>query len=219
MQITICRGDDVLVTGPNDACHVKTLECHVKTLENVLCRIAKHNIRLKVSKCKFMQTQVEYMGYLVDAKGLHPTDEKVEAIVQAPTPANVTELKSYLGLLNYYARFLGNLSTVLHPLLELLQHKHSWEWTKECEEVLKESKQMLLSSIVVVHYDKRKPLILACDASEYGIGAVISHTMDRPCIAQWLGHPLGVREAGVRFPTASHQRRKNWEVCASQLGA
>ena len=125
-----------------------------------------------------MTDSVEYLGHIVDSEGLHSTEEKVKAIVNAPSPSNVTELRSFLGLLNYYGRFMKNLSMQLRPLHELLKRESVWKWTSDCEAAFKSAKDQLLQSTIVVHYDTRKPLKLACDASPYGVGAVISHVME-----------------------------------------
>lgn len=99
--------------------------------------------------------------------------EKVKAIKEAPSPRNIHELKAYLGLLNYYSKFLPNLSQKLRPLYQLLKADQLWRWTK----TFKASKDLLLSSQLLVHYDSTKELILACDASQYGIGAVLAHRL------------------------------------------
>ena len=118
------------------------------------------------------------MGHRIDSEGLHPTDEKVEAIVKAPEPKNVSELRAFLGLINYYGKFLKNLSSLLHPLNELLQKDKSWVWTEACKQAFQKCKLELTANSVLVHYDPTKPLRLACDASPYGVGAVISHIID-----------------------------------------
>ena len=97
--------------------------------------------------------------------------------MQAKSPTNVTELKSYLALLNYYGKFLPNLATTLHPLYDLLQKDRPWKWTEACEGVFVKSKKQLQDSPLLVHYDLKKSLRLACDASPYGVGAFISHVM------------------------------------------
>ena len=101
--------------------------------------------------------------------------EKVKAVVKAPKPKNVTELKSYLGLLNYYSCFISNLSTTLQPLNKLLCKGNKWTWSAKCEEVFEQGKQALVTSPALAHFDPTKPITLACDASPYGVGAVISH--------------------------------------------
>ena len=89
----------------------------------------------------------------------------------------MTELKSYLGLLTYYGKFLSNLSTRLAPLYKLLSKKEPWKWTSAQDKAFNESKELLTSSQLLVHFDSKFPLLLACNASAYGIGAVLAHRM------------------------------------------
>ena len=110
--------DDILIGAST---HVE----HDSPLDQVLDRLESKNMRAKRSKCKFNRPSVDYLGHIIDGEGIHPTDEKMTAIIEAPQPSNVSELKSYLGLLNYYNRFLQNLSNLLHPLHELLRADHS----------------------------------------------------------------------------------------------
>ena len=100
--------DDILVSG-------ESVEAHLRNLEAVLTRLEEAGIRLKKKKCEFLLNEVEYLGYWISAKGLHPTNEKLEAVAACPTPIDVTQLKSFLGLLTYYGKFLPNLSTLLAP--------------------------------------------------------------------------------------------------------
>ncbi|XP_056135313.1 uncharacterized protein K02A2.6-like, partial [Lampris incognitus] len=113
LEHVTCFLDDILVTG-------RTREEHLRNLDEVLSRLESYGVRVKRAKCDFMQEKVEYLGHLIDKEGLHPTETKIAAIVNAPQPTNVTELRSFL----------------------------------------------------------EKPLRLACDASPYGIGAVMSHIME-----------------------------------------
>ena len=103
--------------------------------------------------------------------------EKVKAISDAPAPRTVSELRSYLGMINYYNHYLPQLSMVLNPLLRLLNKGTKWSWGKPQDEAFQKSKGMLQSSAVLVHYDASKELILSCDTSPYGVGAVLSHQM------------------------------------------
>uniref|UniRef100_A0AAV2K5K2 Gypsy retrotransposon integrase-like protein 1 n=1 Tax=Knipowitschia caucasica TaxID=637954 RepID=A0AAV2K5K2_KNICA len=162
--------DDILLTGRSD-------HEHLETLNEVLRRLQEAGLRLKRNKCAFLEREAEFLGHKVDSAGLHPPPNKVKAVGQAPAPKNVTELKSYLGLLNYYNRFLPNLSTLLAPLHKLLRKDTPWCWKEEQERAFGESKKLLQSSKVLVHYDSQKDLLLACDASPYGVGAVLSHRM------------------------------------------
>ena len=110
---------------------------------------------------------MEYLGYKIDAQGLHPNNSKVEAIVNTPAPTNISELRSFLGLLNYYGKFVANLSTLLHPLHQLLQAVTQWNWSPQCKEAFKTCKQRLLKSKWLAHYNTEMKLRLACDASPY----------------------------------------------------
>ena len=108
--------DDVLVTGRND-------KEHLQTLEEVFTRFKKYGLRVKPEKCEFMKDSVVYMGVKISAAGIQPTEKKVEAVTKAPAPKNVTELRSWLGMLNFHAKFLPNLSSIIHPLNNLLGNK------------------------------------------------------------------------------------------------
>ena len=166
----ICYLDDILVTGRSDA-------EHLANLEEVLRRLQEYGIRLKREKCRFYQAEVEYLGHLVDAQGVHTSPKKVQAVLDAPEPRNLQELRSFLGLVNYYAKFMGNLASTLHPLHDILRADKTWQWSTDCQRAFQRAKESLSQSPVLVHYDPTLPLILAADASSYGVGAVISHRL------------------------------------------
>ena len=162
--------DDILVTGQTDG-------KHLDHLAEVLRRLSKAGMWLKRSKCAFLLPSVQYLGHTISAEGLRTSDEKVIGILKAPAPRNVTELRSFLGLVNYYGKFLPDLATTLAPLYALLQKQKKWAWGREQKEAFQKVKDLLKSSRVLVHFDDKLPLILSCDASPYGIGAVLSHKM------------------------------------------
>ena len=162
--------DDILVTGTTE-------KEHLRSLEEVLRRLDKSGLRARKSKCLFMAPSVSYLGHKIDAEGLHPLPDKLQAVKAAPTPRNVSELKSYLGLLTYYGKFLPNLSMRLQPLYQLLTKDCQWKWSKAQEKAFQESKDLLQSSQLLVHFNPQLPIILACDASAFGIGAVLAHLM------------------------------------------
>jgi len=99
----------------------------------------------------------------------------VEAISKAPAPKNVTELRSFLEMINYYSKFIPNLATTLHPLHVLLRDGVKWHWSEECAKSFTKFKNHLIEAPVLVHCDPKLPVRLAGDASNYGIGAVLSH--------------------------------------------
>ena len=163
--------DDILVTG-------KSLEDHIKNLEEVFIRLERAGVRLKKTKCKFMRTSLEYLGHVISEKGLQPSKKNLAAIRGAPEPQDVSQLKSFLGLVNYYGKFLPNLASTLSPLYALLRKNCKWHWEESQKQAFEEAKIQLASERLLVHYDSEKPLLLACDASPYGIGAVMSHRFE-----------------------------------------
>ncbi|CAI5689533.1 unnamed protein product [Oreochromis niloticus] len=167
---THCYLDDILVSGPDK-------QTHLRTLEAVLSRLEDYGLHLKQEKCLFFQESVEYLGHIIDAAGLHKSTEKVRAVMEAPAPADVSQLRSFLGMLNYYGRFIPDLATVLKPLNELLSKEKKWQWTSACESAFQKAKERLASPEILTHYNHELPLCLACDASPYGVGAVLSHVM------------------------------------------
>ena len=163
--------DDILVTGT-------TLQEHLQNLEEVFKRLQTAGLHLNKQKCFFLRERVVYLGHVIDKDGLHPIEAKVQAIKDAPEPVNLTQLRSFLGLINYYNKFLPNLSSTLTPLYSLLNKQQKWHWGTDQQKAFQAAKDALQSDSLLVYYDPQKPLVLACDASEYGIGAVLSHIVD-----------------------------------------
>ena len=98
-----------------------------------------------LSKCAFMLPTIEYLGHRIPSEGIQPTTGKVRAVLEAPAPQNITQLRSFLGMINYYAKFLAQLSTLLEPLYGLLQKKTRWIWGVAQKRALEEAKKGLTS--------------------------------------------------------------------------
>ena len=163
--------DDILITGSSQ-------EDHLERLGLVLQRLQDFGFRLRRVKCAFFLQSVEYLGHVITAEGLKPCDKKVRAIIAAPSPKDISQLRSFLGLMNYYKKFLPNLSSILSPLYELLHKQRGWAWKDEQSRAFKRAKELLTSDHLLVHFDPVKDIIVSCDASPYGIGAVLSHRLD-----------------------------------------
>lgn len=159
--------DDILISGA-------TIEEHLQTLDIILQKLETVGLKLNKSKCFFLHPRVEYLGHIIDKDGLHPTMEKVLAIREAPNSRNVSKLRSFFGIINYYNRFLQNLSTKLAPLYRLLQKYTPWTWGSNEDKAFEAAKRALQDNSLLVHYDETKPLVLAC----YGLRAVLSHIME-----------------------------------------
>ena len=116
--------DHILVTGATES-------EYLQTLDKVLTQLHNAGIRLRCNKCAFMLRQVDYLGHSISAEGLKPSEEKIRALSQAPAPTNLTQLRSFLGMVNYYGKFLKGLSSMLAPLYALLQKNEKWKWGQE----------------------------------------------------------------------------------------
>ncbi|VDI51049.1 Hypothetical predicted protein [Mytilus galloprovincialis] len=121
--------------------------------------------------------EIEFCGHKIDKHGLHKTEDKIKAILDTPEPQNVTQVRSILGLMNYYHKFLPNISSVVRPLHRLLEKDAKWDWNEECKVSFKRAKDLVTSEQVLCHYDPELPIRLACDASPFGLGVVLSHKM------------------------------------------
>lgn len=99
----------------------------------------------------------------------------MKAVIDAPLPRNIQELWSFLGLLNYYARFLPNFASTLHPLHVLLHAEEPWHWSDFCERAFRAAKQKLVEAPVLAHYNPDYPTVLAGNASAYGVFGCIAH--------------------------------------------
>lgn len=116
LEKVMCFIDDVLIGG-------NTFKECLDNLMATINRFKEFNVRIKIEKCEFFKESVKYLGHIISIHGIQPNPEKVKAIVEAPSPKDVSQLKSYLGLINYYAKFLPHLSTELAVLYQLTKKK------------------------------------------------------------------------------------------------
>ena len=166
----LCYLDDILVCGSTEGEHLERLKV-------VLAKLQEAGLRLRLDKCSFKVAQVSYLGYVIDASGIHPAKDKVRAIVEAPVPKDKKQLQSYLGIFNFYRRFVSNCSTILEPLNMLLRDGVDWKWTEDQDNAFKVSKTSLLNSNALVHFDTQLPITIISDSSAYGVGAVLCHSV------------------------------------------
>ena len=160
--------DDIRVSGTN-------MQDHLQKLRQVFSRLQKYNIRINVKKSEFLTDRIHYCGYVIDKNGINKASDKIEAIANMPKPTNITELRSFLGMVHYYDRFVPNLSAILQPLNRLLEKNVKFHWSVECERSFQAAKKAFTSQKCLVHFDPSLPITLATDASSYGVGAVLSH--------------------------------------------
>ena len=128
---------------------------------------------MKEEKCAFMQPSVVYMGRRIMADGLQPTGDKVAAIRNAPIPRNKTELRSWLGMVNFHAQFLPHLASRVRHLHDLLCLKSTWTWSTQCQKEYDGVKSAISEQATLVHYDPQETVQVMNDASPYGVAAVL----------------------------------------------
>lgn len=167
MEGVLCFLDDVLITGKNRG-------EHMYRLKKVLQRLKEANLTLKKNKCEFFRDQITYLGYDINKSGIKKSIDKVKAISQAPRPSNISELQSFIGLVNYYRCFVPNASAIMTPLYDLLKKGASWSWSAEQESAFNNIKEKLTSEDTLAHFDPSAKLILTVDASPKGLGAILS---------------------------------------------
>ena len=166
-----CFLDDIIIGAASFE------ECRTKLLE-VLCRLNKHQVKINMDKCRLLEKEVKYLGHVLCDGKISPNPEKIKAIVEASPPSNITQLQAFLGLVNFYGRFIPNLSSELSVLYKLLRKDVKFEWNGSCQKTFQNCKKLILSNNVLELYDPNKQIILTTDASPYGVGAVLSHLIN-----------------------------------------
>ena len=135
-------------------------------------------IRLRREKCRFFESEIEHLGHVVNEHGVRPNPKKAEAIRRAPAPKDKQALESRLCTAQYYADFIPGFASLAGPLNELRRKGVQYKWTPECQAAFDAIKSELAVQTTRVHFDECRPLILATDASPYGVGAVLLQKLD-----------------------------------------
>uniref|UniRef100_A0A914Y244 RNA-directed DNA polymerase n=1 Tax=Panagrolaimus superbus TaxID=310955 RepID=A0A914Y244_9BILA len=160
--------DDVLIGSKN-------VEEHTKHLEMVLARIMEWGFKLNPKKCKFYCSSIRFLGKIIDSSGIHPDPEKIAAIQKMAEPTDVKTLRSFLGLVNFYQSFIPAFREIREPLDDLLKNDAPWSWNVREKAAFNGIKDKLAAECMLTHYDPRLPITVAADASDTGMGGVISH--------------------------------------------
>jgi hypothetical protein len=164
---TIAYLDDILVFSRNK-------EEHVGHVKKVLGALQEAGLLVKPEKCEFHKDSVEFLGFILTLEGIKMDKKKVAAIVEWPTPTNVTEVQSFLGFANFYRRFIKGYSMIVGPLTTLTKKDHPFEWTDAAEKAFQKLKNAFTSEPILRTFDPERPIILETDASDYAIGACLS---------------------------------------------
>uniref|UniRef100_A0A5S6QZD2 RNA-directed DNA polymerase n=1 Tax=Trichuris muris TaxID=70415 RepID=A0A5S6QZD2_TRIMR len=157
--------DDVIIVGKNS-------EDHQKNLEAVLERIDEFGFCIRPEKCTEC---IKYLGFVFDKHGRRPDPAKVEAITRMAAPTNASSLRSFLGMLNYYGSFVKEMRELRASLDALLKKDQPFVWSSDCQATFDKAKLLLNSDLLLTHYNAAMEVVVAADASEKGVGAVIMH--------------------------------------------
>ena len=187
--------DDIIVFS-------RTPEEHIEILKCVFEKLSKAGLRLKPSKCEFFKSRVAYLGHIVSKDGIETDPKKIEAIKKWPIPRTVTEVQSFLGLTNYYRKFIPKYVQVAKPINQLVsgenanKKKASIEWTEECQFAFEHLKQLCSQTPILAYANYQRSFKLHTDASESGLGAVLYQKQDddTECVIAYASRTLSKAE-------------------------
>ena len=163
--------DDVVTASDNFGNHLKDLR---KVFEKL--RAAK--LKVKPSKCKFGCSEIKFLGFIVSKSGISVCQSRSETIENYPRPKTPKQIQKFVGLINYYRKFIKDFSTLASPLTRLTKKKVPFEWSEECEVAFKTMKQCLINPPILVYPDYNKKFKITTDASNVGLGAILSQEDD-----------------------------------------
>ena len=163
---TICIADDVLIFG-------RTSAEHDENLNKFFARCEDQGIKLSRDKVEYRVSAVTFHGHVLTASGLKADPEKVKAIESMPAPEDPKAVARLNGMVNYLSRFLPHLAEVMEPIRRLTHKGVEWEWGEQQKQAFETIKATVTKSPVLAYYNPDLPLVVQCDSSQYGLGAVL----------------------------------------------
>ena len=163
--------DDTVVIG-------RTFEQHLSNLGTVLSRLRQAGLKLQPAKCKLCQKEVRFLGHVISENGIATDPEKTAVIATWPVPESKKNIQQFLGLANYYRRFIKDFGTTAKPLQRLLEKNIAFEWTQQCQGAFDHLRKCLMTTPILAFPDHSRHFMLDTDASDTGIGAILSQVQD-----------------------------------------
>jgi len=163
--------DDILIFSNN----IEEHHIHVK---KVLKRLLENNLVVKLEKCEFDKSETTFLGYVISKDGLKMDNEKVKAILEWPSPTNVKEVQSFIGLCNYYRLFIKDFAKIANPIHKLTRKNVEFVWGKDQQDAFDKLKHLFTSAPILRNPDSDKPFIVETDASNFAVGAVLSQEFE-----------------------------------------
>lgn len=163
---SVCFFDDILIFSDNEKDHEVHLESTKKTLREA-------GFKLNRQKCEFGKEEIEFLGYKISGEGIRIDPAKISAIIEMPDPTEVSELRRFIGMVNFLGRHIPNLSTIMQPLSQLLEKDTAWGWGPPQIKAVAKIKDLIKSAPTLVYYDPAKPTMVSSDSSCFGLGGVL----------------------------------------------
>ena len=163
--------DDIIIFS-------KSVDEHLAHLEEVFRRLREASVKLNPKKCNFVKQKVEYLGHVITPQGIEVDKNKVQVVLDFPTPKNLKELRSFLGLANYYRRFIKGFSVIASPLNALTRKGVKFCWTESCANAFDKLKRALVSAPILAYPNFEEPFLLFVDASSTGIGFTLAQNQN-----------------------------------------
>ena len=164
--------DDLVVFSPN-------IEQHFRDLYDVFEIIKDNGLKINIEKCNFLMNEVEVLGHMLSVDGIKPVEKKVEIIKYWEAPKDVSGLRSFLGSVGYYRKFIPNFSKIANPLFQLLKKDVPFVWDKNCQSSFEDLKEKLLNYPILRFPDFKRNFIIRTDASYEGFGGVLIQKYDK----------------------------------------
>ena len=157
----------------------KTEEEHLQHLEEIFEGLQKAGLKLKLQKCSFFRKHIQYLSHLISDEGIQPLPEKLESIAKMPVPQNAKQVKQFLGLVDYYRKFVPHFSDIARLLTQLTRKNEGFNWSTECDKCFHMLKDYLQEALILRYPDPTADYILYTDASKYTYAGVLTQSIDR----------------------------------------
>lgn len=164
--------DDILIFGCGDTTE-KAMIDHNRNLELLLTRMKQHNMKLNSEKIKLCLEKVKFFGHILTSSGVQADTDKISSILDMSAPQDLSALQRFLGMTTYLTNYLPNLANVAEPLRKLTCKDQPWIWTQEQENAFRDLKQLVTTTPVLRYFDATKDVVIQCDSSSVGLGAVL----------------------------------------------
>ena len=164
--------DDILIVTKG------TKHDHINKVREVMKILDEANLQLKAEKCVIAKTSIEWLGYKLSRTGISPINTKAQGISSRLRPTNLKQLRSFLGAVNQFNKFIPNLATISYPFRSILKKDAEWNWQKEHEEAFSKINQEISKTAELSHFERDKEIRIICDSSKHGLGAVFQQVQE-----------------------------------------